>query len=158
MPVNGLWSPCRILGVYAADLISVGLIADSGKITRDDLTVQLQAVQCHTVDREVDPPLSVLKLYCPDAADGRTNLRQPGPCPKGCDFVRKLARRYKRHFVHVPIGGTGWLDMLSPGARVPGSLYLYVGPVLNPTVTECLSLSDELLRHGHAVPRGKRVA
>ncbi len=158
MQLNGLWAPCRILGVYAADLISVALVAASGKVTRDDLTIQLEAVQCHMIEREVDPPLNVLRLYAPNAVDGRTNQKEPGPCPEGCDFVRKLLRRYKRHFIHVPIGGTGWLDMLSTGARVPGSLYLYVGPVLNPTVTECVSVSDEILRHGHGVPRGKRVA
>lgn len=158
MHVYGLWSQCRILGVYAADLVSIALVAESGKTTRDDLVIQLQGVQCNTVLREVDPPLTALKLYAPDAEGGRTNKKEPGPCPDGRKFVQQLARRYRRQFVHVPNAGTGWLDSLSPGNKVPGNLYLYVGPVLFPTITECLSISDELVRTGHGTPRGKRAA
>lgn len=158
MHVFGLWSPCKIMGVYHADLVSVALIADNGQRTRDDLTIQLQGVSANRVMRDIDPPLNALRLYAPDAEDGRTNKQEPGPCPKAARFVEQLARRYKRHFVHIPIGGSGWLDSLSPGAKVPGNLYLYVGPVLYPSITECLSISDQLLRNGHGVSTGKRVA
>lgn len=156
--MHGLWSPCRIMAIYAADLVSLVLVSSLGRRTADDMMVQLRSVACNTVLREIDPPLLALRMYAPQADGGRANVKEPGPDPVGRQFVQSLVRRHNRHFVYVPVGGDGWLESLSSGRKIPGDLYLYSGPLRSPKRQQCISLAGAVLEAGHGTLRGSSVA
>jgi hypothetical protein len=149
--------PCEIVGgvvvrnVYAADLFSICLRGPSGESIGDDLTLALLGVKTITITRRLDPPPHALKLFDPEAADGYHNATGPGPCPVARDAAARLIARAAEVAVRIPIVGPGFLETLTPGARVYGYLFLILDPPFDP-LAEILgggeSIADLLLAEG----------
>ncbi len=156
----GLVALCKVRHVYAADRLSVLLMNSAGEQMRDDLTLQLP-VLANTIQRRMDPPLLVLKLYDPKAADGHTSLG-PGPCPDALAFTAKQIRRSAATLIHIPIPDTRyWLESLQPGSIEIGDLYLLPAPVDPMAIAIDLSgqsLTRLLLDANHARARPRDAA
>lgn len=159
MVVSGLWTPVKVLHVYAADLISVALIAADGRATSDDVLVQLESVACNTIVREIDPPAPVLRMYAPNADGGRSNQFDAGPCPAGRKVAQSLLRKAKRVYLLAPVAGSGWIQRLADHEAIAGNIYwTNAGTPGAIMPSDCISLAGELLRMGHARPRSSAVA
>lgn len=123
----GIVALCRVRYVYAADRLSVMLLASDGGETGDDVTLQLPCV-ANSISRPCDPPLLALRLFDPSAADGRTSLA-PGPCPNASRATKRALRDCGVTAVHLPImPRRGWMESLTPGILMQGELYLLPGP------------------------------
>lgn len=128
----GIVALCRVRYVYAADRLSVMLLASDGGETGDDVTLQLPCVG-NSVQRPGDPPLLALRLFDPAAEDGKTSLA-PGPCPDATRATKRALRDCGVTAVHLPImPRRGWMESLTPGILMQGELYLLPqGPVNDP--------------------------
>lgn len=119
----GIVALCRVRYVYAADLLSIMLLADDRSETGEDITLRLPCVANHVL-REGDPPLLALRLFDPAADGGRTSLA-PGPCRDAARAARKAIDQAAAAVCHIPIQPRSqWLDSLTPGVLLTGELYL----------------------------------
>lgn len=162
MPSNqllGIVALCRVRYVYAADRLSIMLLANDGSETGDDITLRLPCMANYVV-REGDPPLLALRLFDPSADRGRSSL-SPGPCPKAARAVQKLLATAVATVVHIPIEARrDWLNSLVPGVTLTGNLYLLSQrpTPLDPddddppaiTLDDSFSLAHQLVQAGHA--------
>lgn len=152
----GLVALCKVRHVYAADRLSVYLINSAGAQTHDDLTLQLP-VLANTILRPGEPPLLSLRLFDPQAADGKTS-DAPGPCPVAAKCTRKLLSGSAATLVHIPVPARDqWLDGLQPGSIEIGDLYLLpIAPdpeAIAVAIAGARSLSRVLLDRGYARAR-----
>jgi hypothetical protein len=156
--------PCEIVGgvvvrnVYAADLFSICLRGPSGESIGDDLTLALLGVKTATVIRFIDPPPHAMRLFDPDADGGRYKAADPGPCPVARDTAARMIARASAVAVRIPIAGPGFLETLTPGARVYGYLMIWQnGPPSDPVagfLEGGESIADLLAADGHVLRCG----
>lgn len=116
----GLVVPVAVLHVIACDRINVTILGDDDRRT-GDITLRLP-ITAPSVIRPSDPPLLAL------GSDGRSTP-QPGPCLLAQDWTRRRLRRAQSLVAHIPIPcdrrWRRWLDSLTTGSVVTGSLWMH---------------------------------